>query len=74
MYQYKIFSIKKIYDGDTITAVIDLGFGVYKTAILRLKGIDAPELRGDERPEGIKSRVGLGMKSTQQLLIKKISL
>lgn len=56
MYEYKIKEIKKIYDGDTITVVIDLGFGVYKTDKLRLAFINAPELRGEEHDEGIKSR------------------
>jgi len=56
MYEYKIKEIKRIYDGDTITAVIDLGFGVYKTEKLRFSFIDAPELRGEERPQGLKSR------------------
>jgi len=53
MYEYKIKKIKKIYDGDTMTVIIDLGFGVYKTEILRLIGIDAPELRGEEREDGL---------------------
>ena len=56
MYEYKIKEILKIYDGDTITVVIDLGFGVTKKEKLRLASIDAPELRGDERPAGLKSR------------------
>jgi len=46
-----------VYDGDTITATIDLGFNiVIKGEKLRLYGIDTPEVRGDSRPEGIKSR------------------
>jgi micrococcal nuclease len=56
MYEYKIKEILKIYDGDTITVVIDLGFGVFKTEKLRLAFIDAPELRGEEHDDGIKSR------------------
>ncbi len=56
MYEYKIHKIKKIYDGDTITVVIDLGFGVYKTETVRFLLIDTPELRGDEREAGLISR------------------
>ncbi len=56
MYEYKIKEIKKIYDGDTITVVIDLGFGVTKLEKLRLAFIDAPEIRGDEREQGLVSR------------------
>ena len=55
MYEYNA-TVEKIYDGDTITVTIQLGFGVFKTERLRLKGIDAPELRGDERPFGLVSR------------------
>ena len=40
--------ITSAYDGDTVTADIDLGFGVImKKQKLRLLGIDTPELRGD---------------------------
>jgi micrococcal nuclease len=56
MYHYKIIKIKSIYDGDTLIALIDLGFGVYKTEKLRLAFIDTPEIRGEERPAGLKAR------------------
>jgi micrococcal nuclease len=49
--------VRSIYDGDTIRVDIDLGFDMWiKNASLRLSGIDAPELRGEERPEGLKTR------------------
>ena len=39
--------VTKVYDGDTVTCDLDIGFGiVLKAAKLRLKGIDTPELRG----------------------------
>lgn len=56
MYNYTIKEITKIYDGDTITAVVDLGFSVNLKMILRLARINTPEIRGDERPEGLVSR------------------
>lgn len=56
MYEYKIKKIIKVYDADTITVDIDLGFGVTRTEILRLNLIDAPEMRGVEREDGIVSR------------------
>ena len=56
MYEYKVKEITKIYDGDTITVVLDLGFGVYRKEILRLYGIDTPELRGEKREQGLISR------------------
>jgi micrococcal nuclease len=55
-YTYKAF-VTKVYDGDTITADIDLGFGIlYKKVKLRLARINAPEVRGIERDKGILSR------------------
>lgn len=52
--------VTKIYDGDTITCDIDMGMDVWhrKTSI-RLHGINAPEIRGDTREEGLKSRDAL---------------
>lgn len=56
MYQYKLKEIIKIYDADTITVVVDLGFGVYKEETFRFALINAPELRGEERDAGILAR------------------
>jgi len=56
MYEYKIKEVIKIYDGDTITVLLDLGFNIYKKEVIRLYGIDTPEIRGKERPEGLISR------------------
>ena len=54
--RYKIFNIS-VYDGDTITADIDLGFGLVITKQkIRLCGLDTPEVRGTEKEEGIKVR------------------
>lgn len=45
--------ISDVYDGDTVTCDIDLGFGiVIRKQKIRLYGIDAPEMRGKERPHG----------------------
>ncbi len=56
LYNYKAF-VTKVYDGDTITVDIDLGLNVFaKKEKIRLSRINAPELRGEEREEGLKSR------------------
>lgn len=55
MYEYKA-KVVKVYDGDTITALIDLGFGVTFKEKIRLYGINTPEIRGKERPDGLISR------------------
>ncbi len=60
LYNAKITSV---YDGDTVTADVDLGMKVWVKGVkLRLYGIDTPELRGDEREAGIVSRDALRAK------------
>ena len=44
-YVYRIKSITKVVDGDTIDANIDLGFDISLTKRIRLAGIDSPESR-----------------------------
>jgi len=55
MYEYKA-KIISVYDGDTCTALVDLGFNINLKIKIRLFGIDTPELRGEDRDNGIKSR------------------
>lgn len=47
----KIFTyaarVERVIDGDTLLAQIDCGFGIYTRQRLRLRGIDAPELKTD---------------------------
>ena len=53
LYNYKA-KITDVYDGDSVTIDIDLGFKSWLLGQkLRLFGIDTPEIRGDERPEGL---------------------
>ncbi len=52
--------IVSVYDGDTVRADIDLGLGIWcRGQTLRLYGIDAPELRGGERIDGLATRDAL---------------
>ena len=44
-YIYRIKSILKVVDGDTIDASIDLGFDISLEKRIRLAGIDTPESR-----------------------------
>ena len=49
--------VTDVYDGDTVTVTIDLGFNVLLSdQKIRLLGVDTPELRGEEREEGLKVR------------------
>ena len=45
MYTYKIKEITKVVDGDTLDAIIDLGFGITIKERIRIAAIDAPETR-----------------------------
>lgn len=58
MYEYNA-KLKRVVDGDTIDAYIDLGFNTSKTIRVRLKGIDTPESRTRDLVE---KRYGLGAK------------
>lgn len=61
LYHYKAHVVS-IYDGDTIRVNIDLGLGIIhkgntgKGVSIRLYGINTPEVRGEERTEGLISR------------------
>lgn len=55
LYLYKA-EVLKVYDGDTITVMIDLGMSCFVKEKIRLFGIDAPELRGEEKQRGIEAR------------------
>ena len=55
MYEYKAKLIK-IVDGDTIDFDLQLGFHMTARIRTRLKGIDTPEIRGEERPDGLQSK------------------
>ena len=44
-YIYRIKSVTKVVDGDTIDADIDLGFDISLNKRIRLAGIDTPESR-----------------------------
>ena len=54
-YCYKAKCIS-VYDGDTVTLDISLGFGVTMREKIRLLGINTPEVRGKEKLDGLISR------------------
>jgi micrococcal nuclease len=59
MYQYKIKKINKIIDGDTVDVDIDLGFGITYSQRVRLKDINAPEIRTlntEEKAKGLAAK------------------
>ena len=46
LYVYKA-KLDRVVDGDTIRVVLDLGFKIFHKEILRLRGIDAAEMKSD---------------------------
>lgn len=55
MYEYKA-KVIKVYDGDTITVLADLGFSITIKETIRFYGLNTPEVRGVEREDGLISR------------------
>ena len=54
MYEYNA-KLDRVVDGDTVDAMIDLGFDTWVHKRIRLEGIDAPETRTrdlDEKAQG----------------------
>lgn len=56
---YSYVTVLSVYDGDTITVEIDHGFRLRHVETVRLARINAPELKGEQRPEGLRSAVRL---------------
>ena len=60
IYMYKIDKNDiSVYDGDTINVTLDLGFNIKKREKIRFYGINAPELKGIERADGLISKTFL---------------
>lgn len=55
MYTYKA-KVLDIHDGDTITALVDLGFRVQVEIKVRFYGINTPEIIGTTKSSGLKSK------------------
>lgn len=56
LYVYRAV-VRSVYDGDTIRVDWDLGASIWmRNEPIRLYGIDAPELRGEEREAGLAAR------------------
>ena len=51
MYTYRVKSVNRIVDGDTIDVTIDLGFSIHIDKRVRVAGIDSPEKRTRDAEE-----------------------
>ena len=74
-YIYRIKSVTKVVDGDTIDADIDLGFDISLSKRIRLAGIDTPESRTTnvkEKTMGLESKEWLKktLEGAKDILIK----
>lgn len=55
MFEYAA-TVVRVVDGDTIYFDVDLGFFIRMTLDVRLKGLNTPEIRGEEREAGLKAK------------------
>ena len=75
MYLYRC-ELVRVIDGDTVVLDIDLGLHIWQRGVkIRLAGINAPEVRGDERAFGLASAEALkeklsNLSKTERLLVK----
>jgi micrococcal nuclease len=74
-YIYRIKSVTKVVDGDTIDADIDLGFDISLTKRIRFAGIDTPESRTTnlkEKALGLESKEWLkkALEGAKDIIIK----
>lgn len=47
-----VVTVLRVVDGDTLSCSVDLGFGIHIDRIIRLDGLDTPELKGPMKAEG----------------------
>ena len=52
-YNFRVVSVDKVLDGDTIDVTIDLGFDLYKKERVRIAGVDTPEKRTRDLEEKV---------------------
>tara|TARA_B100001113_G_scaffold108929_1_gene88248 strand:+ start:526 stop:885 length:360 start_codon:yes stop_codon:yes gene_type:complete len=61
MYKYNA-KLDRVVDGDTVDALVDLGFDTWKKVRIRMHGMNAPESRTrdlEEKAKGIAAKVRL---------------
>ncbi|MCA9693084.1 MAG: hypothetical protein R3A51_11295 [Nannocystaceae bacterium] len=55
MYEYRA-RVQRVIDGDTFDFDVDVGFYISLRMRVRLRGVNTPELRGDERERGLAAK------------------
>jgi len=74
MYTYKI-KLDRVVDGDTVDALVDLGFNTWKKVRIRMVGMNAPESRTrdlEEKARGLaaKDRVKQLLEGCENITVK----
>ena len=78
-YNFRVISVDRVVDGDTIDVTLDLGFNICKSERIRVAGIDTPEKRtrnleekelGIDATEWIKSKLEGAITGEEDLVIK----
>ena len=78
-YNFRVVSIDKVLDGDTIDVTIDLGFDLFKKERVRIAGVDTPEKRtrdleekalGIDATNWLKAKLTETIKGDEELLIR----
>ena len=78
-YNFRVISVDRVVDGDTIDVTLDLGFNICKSERIRVAGIDTPEKRtrnleekelGIDATEWLKSKLEGAITGEEDLVIK----
>ena len=78
-YNFRVISVDRIVDGDTIDVTFDLGFGICKSERIRVAGVDTPEKRtrnleekelGIEASEWLESQLEGAIAGEEDLVIR----
>lgn len=69
MYEYRA-TVKEVIDGDTLYAIVDLGFGVFAYQSFRFARIDAYEARLGKNTTQAEKEIGLEAKAYVKDLIE----
>ena len=56
MFTYTVKEVVRVLDGDTVEILIDLGFNITIKQIVRIKGINSPEIHTKDKAEKIKGQ------------------
>ncbi len=70
-----VATVKEVIDGDTLAVVVPVWLGVALTTSVRLRGIDAPELRGAcqrEKDLALAAKQLLAREATAQVTLRNI--